>query len=317
MPETHDGKTDDVPPRNPRRRPSGPGPLLTVALSVLVLGVAGTSIGTGSSRAAGSGPTADHERWALVVGITDYAGRTSSTAAGADDAADFRDALLRNGFAADHVLTLTERQATAASIRDGLRWLVDRSGPNTFSVFHYSGHVKQLSGDRDRDGEKLDEYLWPHDNVFISDAELADHARRLRGLAWFDIAGCEAAGFDDGISAATRLFTGSSQESEKSYEHPDWRNSVFTGLEIDQAILQGMGDGDGNGKVSIQEAFAFANERAPQMTARQRRGAQHPYGAGGEGPQWYLDGPPAPPPPPPEEPTAGSERRCVTILCWD
>ena len=267
---------------------------------------------TPEARAAGTGPTADHERWALVVGITDYAGRTVSTAAGAADAADFREMLLQNGFAPDHILTLTEQQATAANIRNGLQWLVDRSSPNSFSVFHFSGHVKQMGGDRDRDGEKTDEYLWPYDNRFLADRELADQANRLRGLAWIDIAGCEAAGFDDGISGPNRLFTASSRETEKSYEHPEWNNSVFVGLQIDQAFLQRMGDGDGNGKVSIQEAFAFAAERAPQMTSRQKRGAQHPVGAGGEGPQWYLDGPPPPPPPPPS--AAPSKEPCRQLL---
>src|SRR5205085_9966947 len=124
---------------------------------------------------------------------------------------------------------------------------VDHSGPNAFSVIHYSGHVKQMGGDRDGDGERTDEFLWSYDNVFLADRELADAVHRLQGLAWVDIAGCEAAGFDDGLSGPTHLFTASSQETEKSYEHPDWRNSIFTGTEVDQAILQGMGDSDGNG----------------------------------------------------------------------
>ena len=269
------------------------------------------------TRAATPAPAANSERWALIVGVTDYAGRTASTAAGAADAVDFREALLRNGFEADHIVTLTEQQATAANIRNGLQWLVDRSAPNAFSVFHFSGHVKQLGGDRDRDGEKTDEFLWPYDNRFIADAELADYARRLRGLAWIDIAGCEGAGFDDGISGPERVFTASSRETEKSYEHPDWNNSIFVGLQIDQAMLQGMGDQDGNGKVSIQEAFAFAAERAPQMTARQKRGAQHPVGAGGDGSQWYLDGPPPPPPPPPSSSPAPAAEECRSLLGCD
>ena len=319
-----DGSTDQ--PRRPRRRRAIVAGLL-VALLLVALPLLGPlgPLGTGgaprhaASAASGNEPSTDSERWALIVGITDYAGRTSSTAAGAADAADFREMLLRNGFPADHILTLTEQQATAAQIRKGLQWLVDRSSPNAFSVFHYSGHVKQLSGDRDRDGEKQDEFLWPHDNAFIADGELADYSRRLRGLAWIDIAGCEAAGFDDGIAGPRRLFTASSRETEKSYERPDWGNSVFVGLQIDQAFLQGMGDVDGNGKVSIQEAFAFAAERAPQMTERQRRGPQHPVGAGGEGPQWYLDGPPPPPPPPPPAPApppagGASDEPCRQLL---
>lgn len=265
-----------------------------------------------SSGAMPETPTAASERFALIVGVSDYAGRTKSTVAGAADAEDFRAALVRNGFREDHIVTLTEKRATAANIRAGLQWLINNSSENSFSVFHFSGHVKLIGGDRDRDGEKLDEYLWPHDNKFISDAELASKIRELRGLSWTDIAGCEAAGFDDGLSGPRRLFTSSSTETEKSYEYPEWNNSIFTGLEIDEAFLQGLGDRDGNGKVSIQEAFARAYERAPQYTARQKLGAQHPQSAGGTGPEWFLDGPPEPPAPPPaksSEPAGSSNER--------
>jgi hypothetical protein len=285
--------------------------LLLVLPLALLLVVGGVAASRPAATASGGAPAADSDRWALVVGVSDYAGRTSSTVAGADDAADFREMLLRNGFRDDRIRVLTERDATAANLRAGLRWLVDHSSPSSFSVFHFSGHVKQLGGDRDRDGEALDEYLWPHDNRFVSDAELATAIRSLRGLAWVDIAGCEAAGFDDGLSAPNRLFTASSEEDEKSYELPEWRNSVFTGLLVDQAFLQGHGDRDGNGKVSIQEGFAHAQEQAPRITSRQRRGPQHPVIAGGDGSPWYLDGPPAPPPAAPA-PSDG----CTGILCW-
>jgi hypothetical protein len=281
----------------------------SVALLALLGGLVLTGARPTPARAAA--PSAGSDRWALVVGVTDYAGRTSSTAAGAADAADFREALLRHGFRDDRILVLTEGAATARNIRAGFQWLIDHSSPGSFSVFHYSGHVKQLGGDRDRDGEKVDEYLWPHDNVLLADAEIAGYAQRLRGLAWFDLAGCEAAGFDEGISSANRLFTASSAETEKSYEYPEWNNSVFTGLEVDQAILQGMGDNDGNGKVSIQEAFAFAHERAPRMTQHQKRGAQHPVSAGGDGAEWFLDGPPPPPPSSPPPPSGCGFAVCL------
>ncbi len=283
--------------------------LLLVGLLLGVIVING-ALATAPARGVPRAPSADSDRWALVVGVGDYAGRTASTVAGAQDAEDFREALLRNGFRNDRIRILTEGAATARNIRAGLQWLIDNSSPNAFSVFHFSGHVKQISGDRDRDGEKLDEYLWPHDNVFISDAELGEQARRLRGLAWIDIAGCEAAGLDDGISSPTRLFTGSSQETEKSYEYPEWQNSIFTGMEIDQAMLQGMADHDGNTKVSIQEAFAYAAARAPQFTAGQSQGAQHPVIAGGDGTPLFLDavaGPAAAP---------AKAKQCLLFLCF-
>jgi hypothetical protein len=286
-----------------------PGMLRRITIAGTALGLVALAVGALAGNrtpvGASTAPTASSPRWAVVVGITDYQGRTASTAAGAADAADVHDLLVRNGFPEDHVLTLTEGQATAAGIRRALQWLADRSTPDSFSVFHYSGHVKQRGGDRDHDGEAVDEYLWPVDNALISDGELSAAMGRVRGLAWVDIAGCEAAGFDDGLSGPTRLFTASSKETEKSYEDPEWGNSVFTGLEVDQGMLQGRADRDGNGRVSIQEAFAAAAERAPQVTKGQSRGPQHPVSAGGDGSEWFLQGPPPPPP----------TSSCGTIVC--
>ena len=82
---------------------------------------------------------------------------------------------------------------------------------------------------------------------------------------------------------------------------------------VDQGILQGRGDRDGNGKVSLHEAFFYAAEQAPAMTKNQKKGAQHPYMAGGDGEWWYLFTPPPPPPPPPPKASPAPEpRNCVT-----
>ena len=282
----------------PRRK----GALLSSLVAVL------TALGGEPAQAA----PPPSERSALVVGISKYAGRTKPTVGGAGDAADFREALRRAGWRDDQMMVLTDGAATAAGIRTGLRWLRERSGDSSFSVFHYSGHVKLQGRDRDRDGEALDEYLWPHDNRFISDRELADQLRGVRGRLWVDIAGCEAAGFDDGLSGPSRLFTASSGETEKSYERPDWANSVFTGLMVDQGMLQGRADADRNRHVSIQEAFRLAAREAPGMTARQKKGPQHPFIAGGDGSDWFLQPPPPPPPPPAARPPS---RPCLLGVC--
>lgn len=225
------------------------------------------------------------ERWALIVGIDRFQGSTRPNYGAVNDAADVRQALIKAGWADDHIKVLTDAGATAASIRAGLQWLVDRSGPNSMSVFHYSGHVKQVGST---------EYLWPNDNAFIADTELAGKLRQLKGQAWVDISGCEAAGFDEGVSAPNRLFTASSRANEKSYEIPDMRQSVFTLMQVEQAMLGGLGDADKNGKVSVQEAFAYAAARAPQFTAGQAQGPQHPVMAGWDGTPLYLDAVAAP-----------------------
>jgi hypothetical protein len=268
-------------------------------LSLLLAGVLGGLVATPVASAAPA-PAAG-ERWALIVGVDRFQGGTRPNYGAVNDAADVRQALIKNGWADDHIKVLTDGAATAGAIRAGLQWLVDHSSPNGMSVFHYSGHVKQVGST---------EYLWPHDNAFIPDTELAGKLRQLKGSAWVDISGCEAAGFDEGISAPNRLFTGSSRANEKSYEIPDMRQSVFTLLLVEQGLVNGSGDANGDRKVSIQEAFAYAAARAPQFTAGQKQGPQHPVMAGWDGTPLYLDAVASAPAPPVKA------RSCILFICF-
>ena len=144
-------------------------------LSLLLVGVLGGLVATPVASAAPA-PAAG-ERWALIVGVDRFQGGTRPNYGGVNDAADVRQALIKHGWADDHIKVLTDGAATAGAIRAGLQWLVDHSSPNGMSVFHYSGHVKQVGST---------EYLWPHDNAFIADTELAGKLRQLKGQAWVD-----------------------------------------------------------------------------------------------------------------------------------
>jgi hypothetical protein len=271
---------------------------------LLFLLLAGVLAGVVAMPVASAAPApAAGERWALIVGIDHFQGGTRPNYGGVNDAADVRQALIKNGWADDHIKVLTDGGATAGAIRAGLQWLVDHSSPNGMSVFHYSGHVKQVGST---------EYLWPHDNAFIPDTELAGKIRQLRGQAWVDISGCEAAGFDEGISAPNRLFTASSRSNEKSYEIPDMRQSVFSLLLVEQGLVNGAADANGDRKVSVQEAFAYAAARAPQLTSGQAQGAQHPVMAGWDGTPLYLDAVASAPAATP----AAKPRTCILTLCF-
>jgi caspase domain-containing protein len=255
----------------------------------------------GNLAAPGSKP----DVWAVVVGIQAYQGGTHHTVGGAGDAAAFMDALGRAGWPANHILELTDGAATGGNIRQAMQWLVAHSGPNTFTLFHFSGHVCIQSTGPCGAGHK---YLWSVENQFISDDELGNSLRGLQGKAWVDISGCEAAAFDKGISNGQRLFTGSSTADEKSYEHPGWHESVWTGLAIDQGMLQGQADSNGDHRVTVQEAVRWAQPRAREATQGQSYGPQDPVVTGGSGDYDLaaLAEPPPPPPPPPSSNGGGS-----------
>lgn len=270
-------------PDSPAGSPGGAGPVPSPLPALPVLGSPSPAPSPKPSpKPAGPRVAGPQDRWALLVGITDYRAPVHDTAAGAQDAAVVRDLLLKSGWRSDHIRLLRDGAATGQALADGLSWLGSHSGSGTFSLFHYSGHVKQ------RDGH---EYLWPVDNAFFSDASLATAMKRVRGVSWTSVAGCEAAGFDEGLSSKTRLVTGSSAVDEKSYEYPDWGMSVWAGLLFDQALRKKGADLDGDGHVTVQEAYRWAAPRAAEITKNQQPyGPQHPYLRGGSG-SLRLDAP--------------------------
>ena len=250
-----------------------------------------------TSLPAAAGPKHGANKYAVLVGVDDYRGKVPDLRGSVGDVADIHKVLQANGWPASNVRILTNAQATLPAIRDAIQWMASKADDNSFSVFHYSGHIKQMTGDKDRDGEAQDEFLWPVDNGYLSDGEFSARMKQLRGWSWVNIAGCEAAGMNDGLAAFNRFFTGSSHEPEKSYEAPEWKNSVYGGLMADYGLLQRQGDLNHDGRISLQESFEYANRHAPRITAKQARGPQHPYRAGGDGTDWYFDTPRPPAPP--------------------
>lgn len=228
-------------------------------------------------------------RYALLVGIEDYAGRTHDTVGGRGDVVAVRRALLASGWRDDHIRVLVDGQATATGIRSGLDWLTARSSADTFSLFHYSGHTC-IAGRGPCDPGHA--YLWSHDNRFLPDTEVVSRLVRIKGKQWFDASACEGAAFDRGYSSASRLFTGASAADETAYEEPRWDQSVWTGLAWDYGYTRGHADPAGRAShATIAQLATYAVRQAPVYTQRQPRGAQHPVLRGGH-PSWSLSAPP-------------------------
>ena len=219
-------------------------------------------------------PAAPADRWALIVGVTAYRGNVHDTVGGANDARLVRDVLLRSGWRSDRIRILTDDQATGQAVADGISWLQANSSSRTFSLFHYSGHVKQAKGR---------EYLWPVDNAYLADNEVARVLKANRGTSWTSISGCEAGGFDEGLSSSRHLFTGSSTVEQKSYEDSKTGFSVWGGMLFDEGLRDKAADRDGDGRVSVNEAFNYAAPRAAAYTKNQAKGRQTPVLRGGNG----------------------------------
>ncbi len=244
-------------------------------------------------------------RWAVLIGINDYFGPTRDNVGSRQDAEDLYRHLTHLGWRSDHIVLLTDRDATRERVEQSIAWLARKTNGDSVAVFHYSGHTKQWFGwDPDRDGEVPDEALWPADNDRMTDRELTDRLAHVgAGRMWIDIGACEAAGYaDPGMLRDGRVLTFSSKESEKSYEDPSASNSVWGYYLVERGLLAGGADADGDGDVTVQEAFDFAAPRAAQRTANGRNGPQHPVIQDQAG-TFSLRIPPPPPPPAEDEPS--------------
>jgi len=228
---------------------------------------------------------APEDRYAFLVGMQEYRSPTKDTIASVADVVMIRNSLLAAGWSSDNIKVITDDQVTGDAIRAGMAWLASVSeAGRTFSMFHYSGHVKQFGG--------LSEALWPVDRDWVRDTEVTRLLSRVEGKMWVDIAGCEAASFMPGLPSSDVLFTGSSKATQKSYEHPDWNASVWTGLVF--GIAQDRADADRDGTVVIGEALRYSQYYAQVVTLRQTPyGRQTPQLAGDSVRGWTLDSPPA------------------------
>ena len=225
------------------------------------------------------------QRYALLVGITDYRAPTHDTIGAANDVHYIATLLERSGWLPENIRVLADGAATGSAVRAGLSWLAGRSTPGTFTLFHYSGHVKQVGST---------EKLWPVDRDFVPDSDVTRVLSRGSGKLWVDIAGCEAGGFSEGLPSSRVLFSASSRSTQKSYEYPQWGESVWAGLLFDLGTGQGGADADHDGRVTVGEALRFATYYAQALTRTQRPyGPQTPQVSGDPVRGWTLADPPA------------------------
>lgn len=132
----------------------------------------------GALLVAFSAPALAAEKWALLVGVTEYQPPVNKLNGCVNDTNTVRDILIgKAGFRADHIKTLAgASQTTKAAIAAAFKEWLGQAGPDDMVVFFYSGHGAQW----DVGGGKIEEVLVPVDvNVqdahsFILGGELSD-----------------------------------------------------------------------------------------------------------------------------------------------
>jgi len=213
-------------------------------------------------------------RWALLIGLNDYASPTADNIGARQDAESMWYTLTKLGWRSDHIIVIKDRDGSAAHIIDGIRWLASKTTSISTVVFHYSGHENYTRTLADGDNEAIDVELWASDNRLIIDGTIGREMNRVAAYhMWIDFSTCRAAGFNDaGMIKSGRILTYSSPVTELSYEYPPWHHSVFSYFEINVGMYGKKADANHDGKVSVEEAFTFARPNVVAAT----RNRQHP-----------------------------------------
>jgi hypothetical protein len=190
--------------------------------------------------------------WAVVVGIDDYPGTDADLNAAVADAREVDRTLAAYGVPGNHRLVLLDKQASGDHIRGALAWMTSQATADSTAVFFYSGHVRQVAGDPDHDGEAVDEAIVAADGDNVYDGQVADLLRNLEARsAWLSIAACYGAGFDDAL-APGRILTAAAGENDVAYENSSLGRSYMVEYMVRRAMLQGKAPG------SVQDAFNWA-----------------------------------------------------------
>jgi metacaspase-1 len=173
---------------SPVTTPEGPGyldhpetiatvwPLLVPRVAVRSLGVTmATDVLQRRRKTRPIISVAKPRRRALLIGINDYPDPANRLEGCVNDTFLFSSALQEIGFEAEDIRVVLNERATAAGIRERLKWLLEDVGDGMERVLFYSGHGAQLPGYNGAETvDHVDECLVPYDFNWEKETAITD-----------------------------------------------------------------------------------------------------------------------------------------------
>lgn len=241
------------------------------------------------------------ERWAVVVGIGEYASPDipdlEFARADAQAMYDFLTSSAAGPFEEDHILFLTDENATGAAMREAMFVFLQQADWDDLVVIYYAGHGAP-------DPNRPDNlYLLPHDSdldamaatafpmwdvktalrrqikaervIVIADAchSAGTQEDDVRGI-WGD-QNAIAGGFAQLFTPSRRLSITAADTNEFSLEDARWGgHGVFTHFLLE--ALKGKGDLNGDGIVTFNEVYQYVSGSVVDAT----QGRQNPQRTG-------------------------------------
>lgn len=189
------------------------------------------------------------EYWAVVVGIEEYE-NISPSKYSLNDAVDFKETLISNGWKESHIHMLTDEYATKENIVNELSWMDRMEDEDDVILFMFSGWGKK-------------DAIITYENDTISDEEMNEIFSRMGSSGIVIIIDCWYSGsFIDALYGYGRIIMTSCRDYEKSWRYDLLRNSVFIyyiskGLGGDADEIPNGGNEDNI--VTAEEAFQYSS----------------------------------------------------------
>ena len=198
---------------------------------------------------------------ALLVGVSDYGGRTNNLPRTDEDARQLFASLRGAGLLHPASRVLTNSEATTKSVAEAFRQAAAQAGPNDMFLFFFSGHGDQVDvpvSARELDGRSETIELF---DAAMTDAELAPLFAQVRSrLAMVVIDACYSGGFRNLIDRPGVMGLFSSEEDLTSLVADRFKAGGFLAYFL-RAGLSGEADDDGDRIVTAGELTTYVRRR--------------------------------------------------------
>jgi len=231
------------------------------------------------------------DKWALIIGISNFQDSKLNLHYPAKDAKDFADFLVKEGnFAKDHVKLLINEQATRANILSDLgdKWLPRLANPDDLVLIYISSHGSPSEMDNENVNYLL-AYDTNPDQLYASGLPMQDLTRTIKARVHSDrvvvvLDACHSGAAEAGgkgmsytgnvdanaVAQGTgQLVISSSSPSQVSWESKAYENSIFTRCLIDALRKNGNA-------TTLGDAFSSMRDKVQEQVLRERGVLQTP-----------------------------------------
>lgn len=200
--------------------------------------------------------SSEHETWAVLVGISGYAGMDALNRCSMDAVEIYEFLVSEQNIPADYVRLLVDRAAGVEPVVNSLEEMLDRAGPEDRVIFYFSGHGNQYEpgsgGDEEPDAANESICLFDGD---LDDDQLCEIFSNTTGaeiLLFFDA--CHSGGFINDFRTADNLLVLTAAAEDNSVSE-----RILTPILLD--AFSGSADSNGDGEITAGELVVYVEDR--------------------------------------------------------